>query len=166
MLKSPNEKADQTPSGAIRLPSSLALKDHIESRPGVSRRSSALIEAIRDAAVTDPSAGGEDRLRHLAGELRAAIERQAIKRFDGSAGMTVTGVTKGIDASDQYFLIKRDDAGDPVELLLEALLVSTAGVLDDILARGSTLTDLERCSLITPLTVVAGLIEEAVSPTS
>ena len=165
MTKPIPPKADQTPSGAIRLPSSQSLIDHLASKPGVSSRSTLLFEAIRGTMVTDPSAGGLDRLRHLAAGLRTEIERQAIGRIEGVAGETVPGVTRGFDASDQYFLVNRDDGADPVELLLEALMVSTAGVLEDILARGSTLTDLERCSLVTPLTLAAALLEEAASPT-
>ena len=113
---------------------------HLASRQGLSSRSAALLEAIRTAMVTDPSAGGLARLRHLAAGLRAEIERQAIRRIEGTAGETQPGVTKGFDASDQYFLVNRDDQADPVETLLEALIVSVAEVLDDILDRGSTLT--------------------------
>ena len=164
-MKKPT-KADQTPSGAIRLPTSSALMRRLASRRGLSSRSTALLEAIRSATVTDPSAGGLDRLRHLAAGLRAEIERQAIPRLEGSAGETTPEVTKGIDASDHYFIVNRDDQADPVEVLLEALIVSAAGVIDDILDRGSTLTDLERCSLVTPLALAAVLLEEAVSPTS
>ena len=164
MTKPTTREADQTPSGAIRLASSEALKHHIDTRPGLSRRASAMLEAIRWAAVTDPSVGGEDRLQHLAAGLHAEIGQQAIERIEGSTGETVPGVTRGIDASDQYFLVHRDDGADPVEVLLESLMVSTAGVLDDILARGSTLMDLERCSLVTPLILAATLLEEAVSP--
>jgi hypothetical protein len=164
MTNSAIPKADQTPGDAIRLPSAQALMDHIASQPGLSARSSALLEAMRMAVVTDPSAGGIDRLRHLVAGLWAEIERQGIRPIEGSAGETIPGVTKGIDASDQYFLVIRDDGGDPVETLLEALVVSAAGVLDDILEQGSTLTDLERCSLLFPLILAGGLLDDAVSP--
>jgi hypothetical protein len=164
MMKSTPAKADQTPRGAIRLPSAQALMDHIASRPGLTPRSSALLEAIRMAAVTDPSAGGLERLRYLAAGLRDEIGRQAIERIEGAAGETIPGVTRGFDASDQYFLVSRNDHGDPIEILLEALIVSAAHVLDDILEQGSTLTDLERCSLVLPLTLAAVLLDDAVSP--
>ena len=160
------QKADQTPSSVIRLASSQALKNYAESRPGLSRRSTVLLEAIRSAAVTDPSAGGSDRLRHLAAGLRDEINRHAIERVHGSAGETVPGLTRGFDASDQYFLVYRDDRSNPVDVLIEALMVSAASVLDDIVTRGSTLTDLERCSLVMALCLAASMLEEAISQTS
>lgn len=161
-----SRKADQTPSGAIRLPPAQSLVRNLESCRGLSPRSVARLESIRSTMVTDPSAGGLDRLRHLDASLWAEIERQTIRCVEGAAGETQPGVTKGFEASDQYFLVNRDDQADPVEILLEALMISTAGVLDDILDRGSTLTDLERCSLVIPLALVAALLEDAVSPTS
>jgi hypothetical protein len=164
MLRASAQKADQTPSSVIRLPSSQVVQDTIDSRPGLSRRTVALIEAIRAATVTDPSAGGLDRLRHLAAGLRAAIDNHGIRQQDGTAGETIPGVTKGFDASDQYFLVMRDDGNDPVEVLLEGLIAASAGVFDDIAEQGSTLTDLEKCALVIPLTLAGGLVDDAFCP--
>ena len=99
--------ADQAPNRAIRLSSPDALVQLIARRPGLSARSASLVRAVRAAVVTDPSAGGVERLRFLAGRLRDAVERQGICPRVGSASGTIPGLTKRFDAQDQYFLITR-----------------------------------------------------------
>ncbi len=99
-----------------------------------------------------------DRLRHLLGRLRREIDRLGIRPQLQPAGVTTPG-QKRFSVSDQYFLIKRGDEADPIDLLLEAQLLSTAELIEDLLSRGTTLSDVEMYYLTYPLTAVSALLE-------
>jgi hypothetical protein len=84
----------------------------------------------------DPAVSGSERLHEMRARLDAGIRGLGIQRRRRSAGVTTPG-QKGPDASDQYFLVVRDDQSDPIEQLLETLIVTMANLIDERLHRGN-----------------------------
>ena len=158
-------ESDQNEYEAIRLGSPQRLMEAARARCGLTTRSVELVEGVRRLLPTDPSASEVGRLRHLHARLESMIDRLGITRSRRAAG-TTTPTTCGTDASDQYFLVERDDGQDPIVLMLEALVVSTANLIDERLRRGTTLSDLESYYLVYPLLAAASLVEDALRPTA
>lgn len=149
--------ADQRFYRSVRLAPPNALLQRIRSGQPLTERSRELIEAIRRSTPTDPRAGGLDRLRHLLGRLRREMTQLGIRPQLQPAGTTTPG-QKRFSVSDQYFLINRGDE-DPIDLLLEAQISSTAELIEDLLSRGTTLGNVETYYLSFPLTAVSTLLE-------